>query len=464
MSFFLEQDEDKNPGLQNPTAPAPQSAASSGQGQQAPQGTNSGAFTDIRKYLDANKSEAQGMGEKVGANVQTELMNQENAAKGLNDTFTSEVNQQNPLLSQDQIKQAATDPNAFIQGEGNTQNFLDTYNKQYAGPSAPVDTSSQANKVNELSELTKTSGGREQLVKDIYQKPQRATGGQLALDNALIQGTPEAIKNITDKQTEADRITNQLSQNRALQQQTIQDTQKNIQDRQMDIDQLFWQNPDSAYNTLQNQINQRTTTAQKEAEKYGKEAMDAFNLDKLAKSGLYQGKTGNGVFQDDRIDADKVKISDAALTQLGMSKKEYIDVLNKINQTNRMINNALLLNESRDPGNSREDPFLSNSIPELLDTGTLQSYIKNVGTKGITSSNVANADEYAELAALSQLLGEKNPQLDFKYLSSPNKASSYNTDITNFEKKQFNNFLNDIFEKISNPVQQTSGWQNNSSR
>lgn len=463
MSFFLEQDEEKNPGLQNPSAPLPQSSMSSGQGvQNAP--TQSGGFTDIRKYLDANQGQVQGMGQKVADNLQTQLGEQETAAKTANDTFNTDVNAQNPLLNQDQIKAASLNAAGFAKDPTNVQNFSDTYNKVYAGPTAPVDTSTQANKVTELSDLTKTSGGRQELVKGIYQQPNKATTGQLSLDNALIQGTPDAIKTITDKQGEADRISKELADFRTNQQDAITGTQKNIADRKSDIENLFWQNPDSAYNTLLNNVNTETTTAQKKAETAAKQAADAFNLEKLAKMGVYSPKTGGGVFQNDKIDPTKLKVSQEALDQLGLSKKEYIDVLNKINATNRKINNARILNDARDPNNPREQPFLNQDIPGLIDTATLQSYIKNLGTTNINSNNVANSDQYAELAALNQLIGGNNPQLDFGYLSTPNKAGSYNADITNFNKKSFNDFINDIYNKISTPVKKTPGFERNSSK
>lgn len=449
MSFFLEQDENKNPGLQNPTAPLPQSAASSGQGAQTTAGTGSGSFTDIRKYLDANKGAAEGMGEKIGQNVQTQLTDQENQAKGLNDTFTQDVNLQNPSLSQDEIKNAAANPTAFVSGQGNTEKFGDVYNKTYGGPTAPVDTSAQSNKVNELSDLTKSSGGRQELLKGIYKQPEKATGGQYALDNALIQGTPNAIKAVTDKQGEAQRITDALTANRATQQQQISDVQKTIGDRKMDIDNYFWQNPDSAYNTLQKTVDSKTAAAQKAADKGASTALNAFNLDKLGN--IYMSPTHvdhyDNPIQSSTVDPKKLTITDSALKMLGINKQEYADILGAINLMNTERKNAMAVNKMQDKSGKKDAEYADRAkMGPLIDSDDIKSYFKNLGTSGITASNVANSADYGELSALKQLLGEKNPQLDFGYLKSPTKAGKYNSDIVNTNEK---GLLDYIFKELS---------------
>jgi hypothetical protein len=118
------------------------------------------------------------------------------------------------------------------------------------------------------------------------------------------------------------------------------------------------------------------------------------------------GETAEPNKLTEQVDPKKINISDSQLKLLGITKPQYIDLLNK-----------------------------SLSATEKYKYGT---YAQDLGTSGITGSNVATKQDYDRLAALEALLPQ---DINEKYISTPNQAGKYNSDITDFNYKGLLDFL-----------------------
>jgi hypothetical protein len=109
-----------------------------------------------------------------------------------------------------------------------------------------------------------------------------------------------------------------------------------------------------------------------------------------------------------------------------VTKDQYIDLLKK---------------EAYAKGNGQ---YLPSDQPVLDNFG---SYLNSLGTSGINASNVASKEDYDKLAALEALLPD---QVNEKFISSPDKAGTYNGDITDFNYKALIDYLTNQNNAILN--------------
>jgi len=204
-----------------------------GGGQQAPQsrGTRkkqgSGMFTNVRKYIQANKPAAQRMTQAVTGDVQQET-------QGIRDQVQKQQQQFQQSLAQNQanLQQSQQFAQEAVQkagsGQLSEQDFSRFYNlasgrQQIEAPEA-MNVMQQDAKARALQGIAKRAGtetGRQDLLRRTFGDNQRYTRGQRALDALILGGDPNRAKTLQEElRSTTGELADEVSQARrnALQQ------------------------------------------------------------------------------------------------------------------------------------------------------------------------------------------------------------------------------------------------------
>lgn len=368
-----QQDDDQNNGsFQAPGAgpsSAPPQAAGAPQGPK-PEKTGSG-FTNIDKYVQANKN--QGFGGQVVGKVQEDV---NKGAKSMQDaagSFSAKVNA-NQAYGKEQVDQALANP-----GQADAAKFQAGIDQQYKGPKALAESQDDYNKfTGDVNKAQTAAGqlsneaGRFSLL-DNYFGRNNYGFGQKSLDNALFQADPNAGKQANAVQKQANNLQSlgaqmqQQLQSQASQRAGEIEQARNYQRQQLGLDQNGQViSGRGEFGRLQKQLADTLTSQNAQRQRQQADLQEA--LGKGSASGGYD-------------------LSDEQLQELGF-----------------------------DPG---------GASTYGLD---LASYIKNNDSLGV--DQVASDDQRARLGALNQLVGQGYAQ---NMLGDKREATkSYNFDRDRF--------------------------------
>lgn len=172
---------------------------------QANKQRSSGQYANIQSYLDANKTQADGMGQRIAGDVS----NKAEDAKSKIQSFESQA----PTVQ-------SYDPNAAIQKAtsltDDEKNQYKTY-KQTGGYSGPdslekaqgyQETVKSANEAHQGVKNAGSETGQQQLLKQTYARP-KYTAGENRLDQVLLQnssGSKAALENLSNKYAGLDQM------------------------------------------------------------------------------------------------------------------------------------------------------------------------------------------------------------------------------------------------------------------
>lgn len=216
MAFVNQDEEDAKQA--DPNAAAPTTGASSdiisGQGSTPAQGaaptaagptTKADNFVGIKDYLDANKQQSSKLGDQVAGQVQNKVDTAGNQISGLDSGFKSLADQGQFAginTAGDEAKglaqKAASAPVGQF-GAPDVQRFGQIANAQYSGPKQLSDTALYGPAYQSLTDaqnyadLSKTEGGNQQLLKNVYNQP-NYTAGENRLDSYLLNTEPNQAK------------------------------------------------------------------------------------------------------------------------------------------------------------------------------------------------------------------------------------------------------------------------------
>ncbi|MBK7497364.1 MAG: hypothetical protein IPI28_18915 [Candidatus Omnitrophica bacterium] len=415
-------------GGQSTSSAAPSNAATQ---------TTSGNFTDINKYIALNQPQSEALGQRVASGIDENVTTANTSIDQGQQEFNDALTAANPGMSQAEIKKLASDPaklTEFVKDPTNVERFTTTGAGNYSGPNAFSDIGSYADLIKNVGtaakapEQIKNEGGRQELIKDVYSDPSRAKAGMLGLDSALVKQSPGAMKPVEDSAKAAGDLNQRVTdiQNNANTAITAQ--KEAVQGRAGDIQNAFL-GETGAYNRLKSGIDKRVANLSTEATKYRDEAKNYLDKDWLRSQGIISDFTpptpsgfvdGYVMPSETRIDPSKVNISAKALGQLGITKNQYVDLLNKWASPPERVN-------ALDPSWQGVD----FSSPDYVSFGSPTS-------AGINRGNVATDQEYETLSALSTLFGD---QIDSGFINTPDQAGSYKTDLTDFNYQDLLNYL-----------------------
>lgn len=183
-------------------SPAPSSSPNAG-------GTSSGRFTNLKGYLKANQgfNQAQGgLGGKVAQNLAQQGQKVQSNIAQAGQTFQNQAAQNLQGIQQGAAltQQAVADPSQFAQNEQNVAQLAKARDAVYQGPKSLLDVQGDQNqaileaRAKEFGAnvaQTGTEKGRFNLLRNMFGKPTYSSGQQ-NLDNLLIQGDRQQLKNI----------------------------------------------------------------------------------------------------------------------------------------------------------------------------------------------------------------------------------------------------------------------------
>lgn len=201
--LFNKQDEEQNqPVPGQPQALGAESPVISGNTpQSAGKPSQSGSFTNLNSYLDANKS--LGFGQQVAGQVTGEVAKAGEAQQQAESGFKTAADQGAVQKDDSLIGRVNTDPQSITANQGDLSSWEKMRDANYSGPKNLVDTSyyqpaqQQTQRAYDIAQQTKDEGGRKAYLASLYgpqgsQRKADYTAGQQKLDNLLIQQDPES--------------------------------------------------------------------------------------------------------------------------------------------------------------------------------------------------------------------------------------------------------------------------------
>ena len=424
--------------------------------------TSSGNFTSINRYIENNQDQSENLGNKVAQGIEQTTNTANTSIDSAQQDFNQKLSATNPALSKDDITGLSSDPrklSEFVRDQANVDKFKNTAGGQYTGPNAFSDIGGYADLIKNVSnaskapELLKTTGGTQELIKNVYNDPSRAKTGMLGLDNALLRQTPTAYKPVQEKADAAGTLNKRLEdiQNNANtaivnQKQSVQDRSKQIQDQFL--------GETGTYNNLKSNVENKYQTKLKDTASAADEAKNYLNMDWLRQNKVIQDQVGDpfsrgynfesGVGISPGIDPSKINISDSALRQLGVTKDQYIDLLN--NYSNEKFKTGSF-------AAARGKPKLDAVIKENEAKGKwgkytpikdFTEYFTGVSPESqINKSQTASQEDYDQLQALEALFAD---QVDESIIGDPSKAGTYNDDVVDF---RYDDLLSALSQNIN---------------
>lgn len=201
-------------------------------------GTSSGSFTNLSKYINANKDFAAdkgGLGGEIVSGINNKASQANSAINNAFNDFSNQATQNiaGAVANQDAAKQALGDPYSYLYGRSfdpsnpataanqtNVDNLNKALNATYTGPKSFNDLSGadnasalqgQVNNVQNLAKDTNTESGRYQLLNTMFNKPSY-TQGQQNLDNLILEGNPSQVAALKSTQAAAGKLNNVFNQ------------------------------------------------------------------------------------------------------------------------------------------------------------------------------------------------------------------------------------------------------------
>jgi hypothetical protein len=334
-------------------------------------------FTNVGAYLDANKSQAEGLANKVAGNIKTQGEGVRGQITQAGQNFNQAAQDKTVRLDQGLADQAKNDSVGFVKDQNNVQKFAQQRDATYTGPKDLTDYNyaglqQSAKNAAQKGGLVDTASGREQLVSEVSRRP---TAGQNALNGLLLSGQPSAMQILQGAKAGVSDLNSYLDSVNASSIEAGKRAQAETDATRAAIQNQF-RGEGGVLPSLYGDINKRVGNLQGEAA----------GLNQAA--GLFsQGKVGD--------------LTDAQLAALGGGREEL-------------------------------ESFQSNlgRFKELGGDFDVSNYIKSQAPEAqITRENAATREELARLQALESLFGGE------AQIGLTPEAGTAKTDLVDFDKE-----------------------------
>jgi len=420
----------------------------------APQASQ--GYTDVGSYLDANQAGSQQLGNQVASN----LTNDYNTTKsGIDTSANSLINSVNQGYTQgnDQlINQVAADPTAAAADPNQTAAFQAQLNDTYSGPNSWADYGTQQGNVataQQNANLVNTPGGLNVLTQQVEQPSTSAGSNQL--DTLLLGGNPGAMQNVQNAATPFNDLGAYLdSQNQAAN-TAIQGGQTAAQTASANALNAFT----GANGTLTNLNNTVNNTANTDLTNSQTQYTNLMNiLNGVGNNGGVTNALGAITNQSANTGANRAAVANALsqenttlspdqLSQLGMTQDQWNGL---VNQEQQLATPTFVAS-----------PFQGNgSAWTQGQQAPLSQFVGGAAptADNINASTTATAPQYAEMAAIEQLLGGKTPQGNALNPLNSAMAGTANLNPMTFNYNNANDYLTQLAQSQH---QQALGTANN---
>lgn len=175
-----------------PTSATPKSAA--------PQATPTQPFQNLSAYLSANQPQITQQAQQIAGDLQNQYGQTKSAIDTGKNEFNKQIQSGYAQENQNLINEATANPAQFVSKPENVKAFQSLYNDIYQGPQNFETTntygnlSNQVNKARSDADLLSSIPGLQTYFQG---KSPNATKGGIVLDAALLKGSPEAFKTIS---------------------------------------------------------------------------------------------------------------------------------------------------------------------------------------------------------------------------------------------------------------------------
>ncbi len=316
-------------------------------------------FVNVADYLSKNQEGSAQIGQAAADKLSQQRDTAGGLVSGTGNQFNTDVSKGTVNLDQDVLNSGLNDSTNFVKDPNNVAKFTAMRDASYNGPSsiqnesgfAPTDTAVSGLKTTAAG--LGTEEGRNALVGSLSDHP---TTGKTALNQLLLQGSPDAAKKIQDTAGTFNSVEDQWNQILANAPSAVNAAKTTSDATKAATGTALT----GAENKFTSGLNDKLTQATNQR--------DAFNLD-------YQNL-------NNAVNSSTPNLNQKQLDELGISDAQ--PYLSKLNEFNQQLD------------------LYGNPVP-------LSGYVQNQGqanTNIPTLGGVANPDDYAREAALQQLSGQ----------------------------------------------------------
>lgn len=436
MAFLFQDPDEEQKKLGQPPAPTGGAGELLGSGGATPVSgqpgpapaplQSSSGWTNLRSYLDANKEQAAGLGQKVSENVAKQGEQVKSDIGNLQSGYETKLGAASPGNYQDLIARASGNPAAFAKTP-EAASFSKVRQGLFDNPTAfelqpgYSDLAARAKSLSGLAGMTEAQ--QQQLIRDLNPDMGR---GKIDLNQLILSGSPEAKKNVSDvaerykntgssldelMKTENEKAQkakeSQAAASKAVQEQFVAPQTQNLQTAQTAAAKKA--TDASAAQFAQNQ-------AIKELQDYMEGKSKSLNPETAKQFGITTGGTASKETADKQVGtrldqiAQSMGIPSGALSY----KKEMISaaltgapVPAQWADSVRAITNQLRQEVLR--GDFNYNPVLEKrqNLPADYLTTMFSGTSPSKGTP--TAATVTSPEDIAKYLALQKLTGEENP-------------------------------------------------------
>lgn len=331
------------------------------------------------------------------------------------------------------INQVAANPMGAVADQNQLSAFQGQLNDVYGGPSNWADLGTQQGKAAEAQQyggLTKTPGGTNVLTQQVEQQlnPGQTSQGINQLDTMLLGGNPNAMQTVQSAADPYSTLNDYINQQNTNITGAIGQGQTAAAQASQDALNAFT-GANGTYTNLNNVVNQQSADALAQAQAqqaalkadignlYGGQTMDTGTRELIGYGGADFGAWGNNP------QYNVGQLSPETLASMGITQDQW-------NALQSAIQTA---------GTPATSQYYHNFGAERPTTQMdLMSYLNQQDpTQMINAANTATPEQYAQMAAIQQLLGSKTPQGAAINPLNASLAGTYNpANLNNFNYQQ----------------------------
>lgn len=348
---------------------------------------NSGAFENVKKYLQVNQPKIAGLANRVANVAKGDVAGAETAIGNASTQFGNKVAGGTVNYDKDLVNRATANPTGMAGDAETAAKIAKMYGGTYGGPTdfSQEDDYNQAQsaiqKAKESGAQLGSQAGLSQLM--ARANPRRATGGILALNNALLAGSDEAQKILAEARKGSEGLDARLALAAGDAARQIEEGKK--------VSEATKAATQADFGAAAGQFEQgaRSSAANTKAQ-----------LQANASRALENFQSGREMSPED-------------LRLIGITPEQYKEYLGSL----KSYTDNLKAAEGRNAGEASKlgkiDPYAYSKMLE----------------SDVNLETAATPEDFSRQAALNQLAGGGGI---FQYLNNPMASGSYNTDLLDY--------------------------------
>lgn len=385
---------------------------------------SSTGFTNINRYLEQNKPQAQELSNQVAGKITENVNKADNALKEapnqINQYIQSNLPQDNGL-----IDQAKKDPTAIAQDQTKLEQFKSLKDAKYTGSSDFIGSNlsqpiqDYISGAKNYQDIVDNQSTRTRALQDIQKND---SAGITSLNNLLLQNDPNSKETLNNAVEPIGELDNRYTEVENQFNSSVQGANNTAQQYRDRIQNEFL-GENGVVNQFKSDLDKRVADTRKAASE---------NTDNLSQ--LLTELTGGTSF-----DLFNRKFTDNQLADLGINRNQLNTLRNKLTEVK---DNYTWSDAQR---YSTPDNYV-DKYEYLYDNLDLNQWLNSQNpNNSITRDNVATAEDYAKQAALQELLG-----IDNSYIMDQTQAGKASSDLVEFDYDSAISAIDQAIKELKN--------------